>query len=414
MRRRWPCPSSTPRPIPEASRAARLLVRSAWFSLVVASTASAQLRVEAEVGGARVSQAQFPALTAATVQALAGYELAWLALHGMSAFTVPDENAARVHALLGGTVRTSPARRFGAELSLGGSAYNDGVFPTSRAGYVSGRLRASGARALGWIGAGFGTLDDQINHYPTTTAEVGGAALWRGVQLAATATHHRTEGEPRTELPSERDTIAVTLRDRIAYTDLALSPRRRWGQLDVEARGGLRVVHRTIAYELRENQLFGSVDVAWWATPQLAVVAGYGRELADLARGIPATRHATLALRARLRAPSSIRAPAVRRPVVTGSAPDVLFERGSSSITTLRVLAGSAATHVEIAATFTQWEPTALVADGAGAWTFAVQLPSGPHRMLVRVNGGEWMVPANLPALDDPELGARVGILTVP
>jgi hypothetical protein len=234
------------------------------------------------------------------------------------------------------------------------------------------------------------------------------------VQLAATATHHRTEGEPRTELPSERDTIAVTLRDRIAYTDLALSPRRRWGQLDVEARGGLRVVHRTIAYELRENQLFGSVDVAWWATPQLAVVAGYGRELADLARGIPATRHATLALRARLRAPSSIRAPAVRRPIVTGSAPDVLFERGSSSITTLRVLAGSAATHVEIAATFTQWEPTALVADGAGAWTFAVQLPSGPHRMLVRVNGGEWMVPANLPALDDPELGARVGILTVP
>jgi hypothetical protein len=40
-------------------------------------------------------------------------------------------------------------------------------------------------------------------------------------------------------------------------------------------------------------------------------------------------------------------------------------------------------------------------------------MPSGTHRVLVRIDGGEWRPAANTPAVDD-DLGGRVGLLVVP
>ncbi len=42
----------------------------------------------------------------------------------------------------------------------------------------------------------------------------------------------------------------------------------------------------------------------------------------------------------------------------------------------------------------------------------ALPLRAGSHRLLVRVDGGEWMPPPGLPAAPD-EFGGRVGVLLV-
>ncbi|MBA3889706.1 MAG: hypothetical protein H0X64_04180, partial [Gemmatimonadaceae bacterium] len=105
--------------------------------------------------------------------------------------------------------------------------------------------------------------------------------------------------------------------------------------------------------------------------------------------------------------------PATRRPVVARTAPDVLIERGGAQGVVLRVLAPPAAHSVDVAGTFSEWEPVRLTSDGGGAWSLATPLGAGQHRVMVRIDGGEWMPPANLPSVDD-ELGGRVGLFTVP
>lgn len=361
-----------------------------------------------------MSQPRVPSLAAVTVQGNADYMAKWFGMHGATAVTMPADDPLRVHALLGAMVRSPDAHRFGIETGVQGSMYNDGIFPATYAGFVSARLHGRTRHAFGWVGAGAGALDDQLHRYPLAMADLGVSTRWRRLRITAGATHHRTESEPRVELPEGRDT-AVTLRDPIVYTDLLVEPRTDWGPLELAARAGVRVVHRTIAFEPRERRAFGSLDAAWWATPRVAVVATWGQQLADLARGLPTARYVTLSVRARLQGPErSTPGAATPRRIVTGSAPDILMEGGSVSGASMRVLAAVGVRSVEVAGTFSEWEPIRLEPDGAGAWRMPARVPSGAHRVLVRVDGGTWLAPANLPTLLDDDLGAHVGLVTVP
>ncbi|HEU5173782.1 MAG TPA: glycogen-binding domain-containing protein [Gemmatimonadaceae bacterium] len=379
-----------------------------------AGTAEAQFRAEAEVGGARVTQAPLGAVTAATLQGTGAFTHSWLTVHGSSAVTMPASEEARVHGLFAAAARTSPARRLTGDVTVLGSVYNDGVFPAAYASQLRGGVRARTRLGAAWVGAGIGTLDDGVHEYPLTQLDAGMASTWRRLGLSVTGAHHVTLGEPRLELP-ERDTIAVSVRDRIRYTDAVLTPRMEWRRVELEARGGMRFIHRTIAFEERRLRAFGSIGATWWVTPEVAVVGALGRDLADLTQGLPDSRYLTFAVRARLR--SAARSPVAVAPPsrrVQGAAPDVLLERAAAGGAQLRVLTAAGARQVEVAATFTEWEAVLLAPDGDGAWTLDTPVPSGPHRLIVRVDGGAWTPPANLPSLVDEDLGAAAGIVTVP
>ena len=382
-------------------------------SLMGGGTAGAQFRAEAEIGGARVSQGPLGAVTAATVQGAAALTHSRLSVHGSSAVTMPASEDVRVHGMVAAAAQTSPARRVTGDVTAMGSVYSDGVFPALHASQLRAGVRTRAGLGAAWIGAGIGALGDGVNTYPLTQLDLGVVSAWRRLGFTATATHHVTLGEPRVELP-ERDTVGVTVRDRIAYTDAVLTPRIEWRGLELEARGGMRFVHRTIAFEERKHRAFGSVGATWWVSPEVAVVGALGRDLADLTRGLPDSRYLTLAVRARLR--RAARSPAATPPrrIVHGSAPDVLLERAAAGGAQLRVLTGADARQVEVAATFTEWEAVPLAPDGGGAWTLDTPVPSGPHRLIVRVDGGAWMPPANLPSLADEELGVTAGIVTIP
>jgi hypothetical protein len=70
------------------------------------------------------------------------------------------------------------------------------------------------------------------------------------------------------------------------------------------------------------------------------------------------------------------------------------------------------ATSVEIRGDFTDWSPVELTRTG-DVWRLEIPLPSGLHRVAIRVDGGEWIAPPNLPRADDG-LGGTVGLITVP
>jgi hypothetical protein len=84
---------------------------------------------------------------------------------------------------------------------------------------------------------------------------------------------------------------------------------------------------------------------------------------------------------------------------------------GDSSSRLIRVRAPGAK-HVDVMGDFTEWEPLELAPDG-DVFSRAVTLTAGTHRVLVRIDGGEWLPAANTPAVDD-DLGGRVGLLVVP
>lgn len=396
-----------------AARAWRVVAAGLLASLAWPAPAVAQWRAEAGVGAARVTQPENPVRAASTADA----SLEWIGSRASAAasggITLPASDDRRVQGELAASVRTDPRRAFGIEASGVASAYDERQFSRMLSGFAGLRAHARAGRVGAWGGVAAGTLDDATYTYPHTVWEAGVVAAWRLVRVAASAARNSTLGEPRIEFIGDPP-LQVTVRDALRYTDAVLAVHARPARLELDGRLGTRSVQRTIAYEERPpGRVFGDVSATWRVTPRLALAASLGHALADLGRGLPEARYATLGMRVRLHdsSPSSAR-PAARGRIVAGAAPDVLIERGSTAGAVLRVLASSTAHRVEVAGTFTEWEPLALRAAGGGAWALGTPLQAGQHRIMVRVDGGEWMAPANLPSVDD-DVGGRVGLFTV-
>src|SRR5262249_42271797 len=108
---------------------------------------------------------------------------------------------------------------------------------------------------------------------------------------------------------------------------------------------------------------------------------------------------------------------------VTGYAHETFARRASvkgARLTVQRVdasrrrfeIRGIQATRVEIMGDFTDWTPVRL--EGSGdVWRVEREVTPGLHRIAIRIDGGEWISPANLPSATD-DLGGVVGLVTVP
>jgi 1,4-alpha-glucan branching enzyme len=70
------------------------------------------------------------------------------------------------------------------------------------------------------------------------------------------------------------------------------------------------------------------------------------------------------------------------------------------------------AQRVEIMGDFSEWEAVELTPAG-DVFSVTVAMSAGTRRVVVRVDGGDWLPAANTPAVDD-DFGGRVGLLLVP
>ena len=162
------------------------------------------------------------------------------------------------------------------------------------------------------------------------------------------------------------------------------------------------------------------VDVGWISVGatfsinrRLLATASVGNYPSDLLQRLPGARFVSLAIRLpskssfprRDDSPSTIRQPVVSQEGV------ILRISGADSGHVVRVRA-PASERVEIMADFTQWEPVQLVRTPNGFWEVTLPVKSGPHRINVRLDGGDWVVPTNVARVTD-DFGGVVGLLIV-
>ena len=421
----------------------RALRRIAAPALLAGGSAvpCASLRAQAlqqltlDAGGATLAQANVPRVTAPTMAA--GWRIAngsaAIDLTGAATLASADRWAAQ--GVVAGA--WSPGRS--GDWELGGVAtglrYRGGSPAAHALGLV--RRRLDGDRWGGWgawVGGGGGFLSRQRLHAPIVAAD--GGLWWRGrgptFSLALSAQRARLDSVggpgalpvPLGLAPSAAPTLSNTAGGAVTNGVAVLGVVRP--VLAVDLTGGFSWVGRrgelAASAGLRRApvQFAGARGVllasgVFWAHPRVGVVASAGDQVADPLSGMPAVRHLSVGLRWRLVPPAlSTARPAVPAPSptpATSVAPTAEFIEDGGRPARLRVLAPGAA-RVEVRGDWTEWRPMAMVAAG-DAWELGAPLPSGTRRLMIRVDGGEWRVPANLAGTDD-EFGSRVGLLVVP
>jgi hypothetical protein len=188
-----------------------------------------------------------------------------------------------------------------------------------------------------------------------------------------------------------------------SYVDLSGGWLRERGALSLGVSAGARAGIRGVS----AMDGWVSASATAWIAQRLAVVGTAGRALDDVVRGIPQAHYASVSLRVALQ-PRSILS---RRAAPLAAGPRLVVSSAAGGTRRIEVQV-AAATSVEIMADFTQWSPIALVRDG-GVWRVERVIDSGPHRVAVRIDGGEWMSPVNLPSASSG-FGGMVGLITVP
>jgi hypothetical protein len=389
----------------ERRRTAYVALHAAWLATFVPDVLPAQTaHGVAEVGAARLSQRDVPRTDAVTAGVSGRLDGSRYALAAAGVVTLANEGRSTSQGLLAASLLGRPGRPVRWEIGGALTAFGQSSLPTTRGAYLLAREHFAVGSFGGWAGVAIGGVDD-LNHWsPTRTAELTSWFARRGTRLTAAAVLVDTRSEPYGP-----DGHLVT--DPVTYTDGSLG--MRWAfrrRIEVDARGGIRFISRgALTATGRGTRPFAAIDAAVWVAPRVAVVLAVGRQLSDLSRGTPDTRFASLALRftARDRAGDPPSAP---RPPIGGQLRLALVSdtAGQSRL----VVTAPSGVLVELAASFTSWEPVPLVRRG-GVWELVRSLPSGAHRVLIRVDGGPWIVPANLPTAAD-DFGGSVGIITIP
>jgi hypothetical protein len=303
--------------------------------------------------------------------------------------------AASGFATLEGGVRSGVARGWSTELS--------GELGTVAGSNMSGGAGTAVAhgRLLWSVGNGGAWLHATTHASARTHATLAGHGVesgawwnWDRTQLSATLTQEWTSAE--LFVGRFRSQFAGTVPVRYSEAAVSLHTESDRATLDLSA-GARRDVD---AAHLFEPAL--SATAALWTGETVALVFSVARQLPDWVRGADAADAFSVGMRFRQASPASERS-ARLIPVV-----QVV---DSAGVRVLRVRA-SGASQVEVMGDFTNWESQPLSRNGA-VFERPVTVSSGSHRLLIRIDGGEWRTAANTPAVDD-DLGGKAGLLVVP
>ena len=277
------------------------------------------------------------------------------------------------------------------------SAFGETNVAATTSAELAARARLGSSVRGGALGAGIGANMRGTTHNPLYRAQ--GDAWW---------SVHDERLVFNVALTRTRSLLALTSTDQaaahdISFLDVSASWRHDAGGLSLGAGGGLR--GRSEPARTTTNG-WGVLDLAAWVKPQLALTIGAGSTLDDVVRGVPHATFASFAVRVAAQPHATIFS---RSLSVAG--PRISVERRSDDIRRIEIRVDSAS-RVEIMGDFTNWSSVVLEHVG-GIWRVERSIPPGPHRVVTRVDGGPWIVPVNLPRVDD-DLAGPVGIITVP
>lgn len=358
------------------------------------SPAVGQTALYFEAGGARVRYGDTVQVTAGTLSAAASALTPNTSFSGLIAASTTQQSSWTMFGSAQGSVLT-PARRL-----LRGELLAAGALSTYGAGSGSGHL-LGGARvhiarqtAGAWLGATAGSVKDPIGWRSTSTGEIG-AWLQIGPSVA------------------QMVVLPVRIAGGLRYTNAEGTIRFDNSRLELIGVAGVRTAIK--GYDESPDP-WASVNATAWLLRTVGITAGIGSYPSDPGQDLPAAKYVTLGVRI---SPKSMRrSPALlSADVLTVTAreapPAMTVTNGPSGRRTISFHALSAR-GVEIMGDFTDWAPMQMTAGRfPGSWVVSLPISSGVHQVNVRVDGGQWAVPAGLTAVRD-EFGGSVGILLIP
>jgi hypothetical protein len=192
------------------------------------------------------------------------------------------------------------------------------------------------------------------------------------------------------------------------YNDLEGSLRWEHGAFELDGQTGYRFgSSEDVAADSRR---WSSGNLTVWFTERMALVAGGGRQPANLARGFPARSFGMVGMK--------LAYWPIPKGVVPVAPPTALLVRsfevrpGASGTQKIIIRVGGVES-VDIMGDFSDWSPLTLVRHGRDLWELSVPLSAGVHRINVRVDGGQWVAPPGLPTMPDGYNG-DVGMMVIP
>jgi hypothetical protein len=243
-----------------------------------------------------------------------------------------------------------------------------------------------------WVGGGFGrTFDGEV--WRTTLLGDLGAWIRHGTTVVSASAR-----------PQQ-------LQNGDLMSDLGATVERTFGTVSLSSTLGLRVGEAS-----RVDVGWMSVGATFSINRRLLATASVGNYPPDLLQRLPGARFVSLSVRlpSRSRFPRrDAGAATVTQPLLSKDGVIIRFSTPDSAraARVVRVRA-PASDRVEIMADFTEWEPVTLVRTPEGVWEITLPIKAGPHRLNVRLDGGDWVVPTNAARVTD-EFGGVVGLLLI-
>jgi len=276
-------------------------------------------------------------------------------------------------------------------------------YASSSSGLAFGRAHLLGAGWGAWLGGSGGTVHLEHTTFPAATGELGAWYRRGGQRLTFSAVTVNTS-TVSTLIYADQSVIRV--QDPVQYADFSLIGHGTWRQFEVDA---IALSRQAWKGEL-ESVPAASIAAAWWMMPNVAIAAAVGRQLADPIRGTVRARYATVALRLSAEHHGPV-LPLRTPPTVSPGSASLIATPIDKGATTLLVHAPGAQ-RVELVSDLTGWEARALERR-RGRWEIRLTTHPGSHHVRLRIDGGAWIVPANLPRIDD-EMGGTVGLIVIP
>jgi hypothetical protein len=362
------------------------LVRSGVALLAMAclpaSGASQTVRWETEINGSRVridSLASLNSPSLATSLELRGGAL--LARFGGSVTSFQDngeslQGRAEVAGWFSPAGAGSPLRlEVGA--GVGGSTHSQGFDTFVAQGDL--RLYLQASRAGVWAGMTAATSENSFDASAlgSTAPNVGAWVQAGPARLVVRYTDQRVDGE------------------RFPETSLAAVLSR--GAVDFSAFAG----YRSSPFDGVDADTWAGASAAVWVRSNLALLISGGRYAPDVVQGIPGGEFFSVGLRI---------APQRRRALVpTAPLPLVLTPEAARRGVGFRV---PEAVTVEVAGDWNGWQPVPLDRGPDGRWMLPAALEPGVYRFNLRVDGVTWIVPEEVPSVEDG-FGGLVGLLLI-
>jgi hypothetical protein len=316
-------------------------------------------------------------------------------LAARGSFLVFESGHTSIQGLLSAATFSPPVGRLRVEgaVEAGASAYAGFARFAHALGRV--RLHVMGGRWGGWVGP----LAGRVSRGGGAQGAWGATAGW-WVRVPAGAL----------EAAWTRLTVGDT-----AFSDVLGRARWRFGPCDLAGSVGGRVASRGGG-----RGVYGDLSASMRLSEWIALVVAGGTYPSDPVRGSIPGRYLTAGVRLVPRAtPRAAEVRQVRAAFPPGLHEDpARLDRAEVAVERLDGLAvlvvrASGASRVEVMGDFTDWQPVALAASGAGRYRYALGLPAGMHRFNLRLDGGPWGVPLGAGSVAD-EFGGSVGVLIVP